>query len=60
MAEGPNPQSKWAKYKIDGDKLVRADFVPNQDVVLVYSWLSIKIENLVVNVAIIQTMKKNN
>jgi len=28
MAEGPNPQSKWSKYKIDGDKLVRAEFCP--------------------------------
>ena len=26
MAEGPNPQSKWSKYKIEDGKLERAEF----------------------------------
>ena len=28
MAEGPNPQSKWSKYKIEDGKLERAEFCP--------------------------------
>ncbi|MDA7555722.1 30S ribosomal protein S27ae [Euryarchaeota archaeon] len=29
MAEGPNPRAKWSKYKIDGDKLERAECCPD-------------------------------
>ena len=29
MSDGPNPRSKWSKYSIDGDSLVRkGEFVP--------------------------------
>ena len=29
MSDGPNPRSKWSKYSIDGDSLVRkGEFCP--------------------------------
>jgi len=29
MSDSPNANSKWSKYKVEDDKLVRGEFCPN-------------------------------